>query len=101
MLPHEKAMVERLKDRPFALIGINSDGDRAVVQKILKENGITWRQAIDVSTDGVLARGWNVRGWPTIYIVDANGVIRYKNLRDQEMEDAVVRLLGEVKAQAP
>lgn len=101
MLPHEKAMVERLKDRPFALIGINSDGDRAVVQKILKENGITWRQAIDVSTDGVLARRWNVRGWPTIYILDAKGVIRYKNLRDQEMEDAVNRLLGEVQAQAP
>src|SRR5262245_7158125 len=30
MIPHEKAMVERLKDKPFALIGINSDGDRAV-----------------------------------------------------------------------
>ena len=25
MLPHEKELVERLKDKPFALIGINSD----------------------------------------------------------------------------
>jgi hypothetical protein len=25
MLPHEKALVERLKDKPFALIGVNSD----------------------------------------------------------------------------
>ena len=30
MIPHEKAMVDRLKDKPFALVGINSDGDRAV-----------------------------------------------------------------------
>jgi hypothetical protein len=100
MLPHEKAMVERLKNRPFALIGINSDGDRSVVKKILNENGITWRNAIDVSTSGVLARRWNVRGWPTIYILDAKGVIRYRGLRDQEMEDAVVRLLDEVSTGA-
>ena len=25
MLPHEKELVERLKDKPFALLGINSD----------------------------------------------------------------------------
>jgi hypothetical protein len=25
MLPHEKELVERLKDKPFALVGINSD----------------------------------------------------------------------------
>ena len=91
-------MVQRLKDRPFALIGINSDGDRSVVQKILTENGITWRQALDGTTEGALATRWNVHGWPTIYILDASGVIRYRDLRDQQMEEAVLTLLGEVKA---
>ena len=40
MIPHEKEMVESLKDKPFALLGINSDGDRSVVNKILKEHGV-------------------------------------------------------------
>jgi hypothetical protein len=96
MIPHEKEMVEKLKDKPFALIGINSDGDRSVVQKILKDNGITWRNAIDGSTSGPLATKWNVRGWPTIYIIDANGVIRAKNLRDKQMEEKVEELLREI-----
>ena len=95
MLPHEKEMVKRLKDKPFALLGINSDGDRSVVQKILKEQGITWRQAIDGSTSGPIATQFNVRGWPTIYILDKKGVIRYRDLRDQQMEDAVMKLLAE------
>jgi AhpC/TSA family len=100
MLPHEKEMVERLKSRPFALIGINSDGGRSALGKILQENGITWRNAVDGSTHGPIAKQWNVRGWPTIYILDAKGVIRYRGLRGQEMEQAVVRLLDELKAQA-
>ena len=96
MIPHEKEMVEKFKERPFAFIGINSDGDRSVVQKILKENGITWRNAVDGSTSGPLATSWNVRGWPTIYIIDAKGVIRARNLRDKEMEDKVDELLKEI-----
>ena len=39
-------------------------------------------------------------GHATIYILDANGVIRYRGLRGQEMEQAVVGLLGELKARA-
>ena len=98
MLPHEKALVKRLQDKPFALIGINSDGNAEKVKEILAEHDITWRQAIDETTSGPLATQWNVQGWPTIYILDAKGVIRYRNLRDQEMEDAVMVLLKEIEA---
>lgn len=100
MLSHEKALVERLADKPFALLGINSDGDADKVRKILNEQGIRWRQAIEGSTSGPLATRWNVRGWPTIYVIDAQGVIRYRDLRDEELEAAVVKLLAEVPAPA-
>ncbi len=96
MIPHTKEMVVRMKDKPFAFIGINSDGDRSVVQKILKDNEITWRNAIDGTTSGPLATAWNVRGWPTIYVIDAKGVIRARNLRDAALESKVEELLKEV-----
>src|SRR5881397_2162529 len=32
-IPHEKAMVERLKGRPFVLLGVNSDRNRVEAQK--------------------------------------------------------------------
>lgn len=100
MIPHEKTMTAALKDKPFALIGINSDGDRSVLQKILKDNGITWRQAVEGSTNGPLPSQWNVHSWPTIYILDSKGVIRYRDLRDKEMQDAVEKLLKEAETPA-
>ena len=96
MIPHEKEMVEKFKDKPFALIGINSDGDRSVVQKILKDNEITWRSALDGTTRGPLATAWNVRGWPTIYVIDAEGVIRARNLRGEALEHKAEELMREV-----
>ena len=97
MLPHERALVEQLKDEPFALIGINSDGKADKVRKLLEEQDIAWRNAIDDSTVGPLATQWNVNGWPTIYIIDANGVIRYRDLHGQELEDAILELVAEAK----
>jgi len=98
MIPGEKAMVKRFADRPFALVGINSDGDRSVLAKIMKAQGITWRNAVDGSTSGPLATKWNVSGWPTVYVLDAKGVIRFRDVRDEEMEKTVEALLKEAEA---
>ena len=97
MLPHEKTLVERLKDEPFALVGINSDGTAEELKAILAREKITWRQAVDGDTSGPWASKWNVQGWPTIYVLDAKGVIRYRDVRDQDMEDAVLKLIAEAK----
>ena len=98
MLPHEKSLVKRLEKEPFALLGLNSDGDAETLKKILAEQGITWRQAVLGSTDGELAQRWNVQSWPAIYVLDAKGVIRYRDVRDAEMEEAVLKLLEELKS---
>ena len=95
MLPTEKVMVKNLADKPFALIGINSDGDRSVVNKILEKEGITWRNVIDGNTSGPIAMAWNISGWPTIYVLDKEGKIRHRDLRDEDLEKAVVKLLAE------
>ena len=78
MLPEEKELVAKSKDSQFALIGINSDGDRASLKKIVDEQKITWRNAVDVTTSGPIATFWNVSGWPTTVVIDHKGVIRYR-----------------------
>lgn len=116
MLPHEKMLVERLKNEPFALLGINSDSPpelakdaspeeirrqtNAYCKKIFAENGITWRNAIELNTSGAWPTKWNVTGWPTIYILDVDGRIRFRDLRDEEMERAVLELIAEAKTKA-
>jgi alkyl hydroperoxide reductase subunit AhpC len=39
-----------------------------------------------------------VRGWPTIYVVDHKGVIRFMNVRGEAMDKAVDELLAEMVA---
>ena len=39
---------------------------------------------------GPIATRWNVRGWPTIYVLDGKGVIRFKGVRGKKMDEAVV-----------
>jgi hypothetical protein len=36
-------------------------------------------------------------GWPTIYILDSEGIIRARNKRNEEMEEVVLELLAEEK----
>jgi Zn-dependent oligopeptidase len=40
-----------------------------------------------------------VQGWPTIYVLDHKGVIRFKDVRDEDMDKAVDQLLEELKAE--
>lgn len=98
MYPHERSLVKRLEGKPFALIGINSDDDRAQLKKVMEKEKITWRSFWDGgSTEGPIASTWNVRGWPTIYVLDHKGVIRYKGVREKSLDKAVDALLQEVK----
>jgi|SRR5712675_2061728 len=98
MIPHERSLVEKLKDKPFTLIGVNSDTDKALIRREAKEKGVTWRSfwCGDKGTGGPIPAKWNVNGWPTIYVIDDQGVIRFKGVKGQRMEDAVETLLAEM-----
>lgn len=92
--------MERLKDKPFALLGINSDTKERLLKTIEKEK-MTWRSWWDGgNTGGPIATKWNVRSWPTIYVLDPKGVIRFKGVRGEAMDKAVDALLEEMGEEA-
>ena len=35
MYPHERSLVEKFKDRPFVILGVNSDDDREQLKQVL------------------------------------------------------------------
>lgn len=98
MIPHERSLVQKLADKPFALIGVNSDKDRDALKQQLAKEGMTWRHFYDQSISGPIATAWNIHGWPTTYILDQNGVIRHRDLRDEDAEKAILALLAEMAA---
>ena len=99
MYPHERSLAEKFQDRPFAIIGINSDRDRDALKKTIQTERLAWRSFWDGgSTNGPIATSWNIVGWPTLYILDHKGVIRYVNLRDEKkLDQALEELVAEAE----
>jgi len=98
MIPHERSLVTALKDKPFALIGVNSDPDLDTYRAQAKENRVTWRSfwCGPKGTRGPIPTRWNVSGWPTIFVLDHKGVIRFTGVRGEGMTKAVEQLLAEL-----
>ncbi len=79
------------------LLGVNSDEDRDDLKNANKEEGITWRSWWDAgSPDGPIQTKWQVTERPTVYLLDAEGVIRHKNVTEDELEKAIDGLLKEL-----
>jgi hypothetical protein len=98
MFPHERSLVKKLEGKPFALLGVNSDGNKDDLKQKNEKAEITWRSWWDRSTDGPIAAKWNVHGWPTLVIIDHKGVIRHKylgNPGDKVLDETIEKLVEE------
>jgi thiol-disulfide isomerase/thioredoxin len=96
-IPHEREMVERLKDKPFALVSISADEKKETLTEFLKKEKMPWTHWWNGMNGGIV-EDWDVRAFPTIYVIDAMGIIRHKDLRGGELEKAVNGLLTEAEA---
>jgi hypothetical protein len=76
MYPHERSLVKKMENKPFALLGVNSDMDRKALKQVLDKEEITWRSFYNGGTNGPISTAWKIQGWPTLYLIDHRGVIR-------------------------
>jgi len=97
--PYERLLLELYKNWPFAILGVNSDKDPAAANKAYLERGLTFPSWSDTGPDhgprGPIATAWGVNGWPTNYVLDGAGVIRFVNLREEDLLKGVRQLLFE------
>ena len=71
----------KLKDKPFALIGVHIGGlNVKQLKEVMDKQQITWRSFVDAGNAGAgpIATKWNLSATPTFYVIDYQGVIRYK-----------------------
>ena len=94
-VPHEKELHSRFAGRPFAIVGVNADETLELANKAVDENAIPWRSFRNGQGDakGSITEEWNVRRWPTVYVIDHLGVIRHKHLRHKELDAPLERLV--------
>jgi thiol-disulfide isomerase/thioredoxin len=111
MVPHERALAERYAGRPFVIVGVNGDAlpekdfhltgpdgkpidETARVKAAIAKHRITWRSFRNGQF--TIAARWNVRSWPTVFLIDHRGIIRGKWRGDpgeKELDEAAEKFV--------
>jgi RNA polymerase sigma factor (sigma-70 family) len=89
-----KKIEEKMAGKPVQLIGVNCDITLKRAQAVVDKQEITWPSFND-GRDGPIATAWNVNSWPTTFVLDRRGIIRFRNPLGPSLAQAVDELLGE------
>ena len=59
---------------------MNVGGNAQHLKDVIQNENLTWRSFADLGDagQGAIAARWNLTNTPTLYVLDARGVIRYK-----------------------
>jgi thiol-disulfide isomerase/thioredoxin len=92
-LPNVIATYQKHHAQGFEVIGVSLDEDRGTLDKFLKEEeGMSWPQYFDGQRwSNKLAVKYGVEAIPFAVLIGPDGKIIAKNLRGEELEDAVAK----------
>jgi peroxiredoxin len=99
MYPQERELVAKLKDKPFAMVSVNTDATVETLKESIDSGAITWRCWYDGGITGPITTRWGITSFPTIFVLDKAGIIRFKDVRGKELDRTVAVLLDEVAAE--
>jgi hypothetical protein len=98
-VPHERELVEKHRGRPFAMLGVDCNEPKETAAKVIKEENMTWPNWHDGEDgNGPIAAKYHVSGFPTIFVIDDEGIIRATNTSGKHLDELVEKLVAEAEA---
>ena len=97
MIPHERELVEKYKDKPFAIVSVSADSEKGDLTEFLSTEKMPWTHWWD-GEKGPVTKLFKIKAFPTLYLIDAKGVIRQKwvgNPGNDKVDKAVEDLVDE------
>ncbi|MFC1529081.1 peroxiredoxin family protein, partial [Gemmatimonadota bacterium] len=105
-LPNVLAVFEEYRDQGFGVLGISldlapdpddpQDGQMTAeqVRAFMDERGMDWPTTYDgLYWSNAVADIYRVNGIPATFLLDSEGIIRYKNVRGEALGEAVRAML--------
>ena len=74
-IPSMNRALEELDDEKFAMISISYQDTKAILDEFVKKVQVDFPILLD--SDGMVSKEWNIFAFPSSFLVDANGYIRY------------------------
>ena len=101
-MPHLQALVERHKDDPFVLLGINFDDQPNAFRKGLEDYKVTWPTIYQgyagKAPASTISRLFNVSGYPTYFLIGPDGKILGSGHNGAAYDKKIAELVAEIKA---
>ena len=106
MWPYERSLVKKLENKPFVLIGVNTDQhDSDKLKSVMDKEQLPWCSFADPrdGTRGATGRicgEWCIDGTRAMFVIDHKGVIRHKWLGGQAtqlIDEALEKLIEEAE----
>jgi peroxiredoxin len=99
-LVHMRRSYQRNHGRGFEIIGISLDNNLDSLKTFLGANKISWPQICDRRAwDTPLLDIFRIEALPKNFLLDRNGIIRYKDVHGSSLGEKVYELLNEPSAQ--
>jgi peroxiredoxin len=95
--PHYRALIERMKGRLFAMLSVNLDENKQTLKNAIASGEITWRcwwEGFDKRPNG---DRWHVGFIPSVYVIDADGIIRAKEVKGKALDEAIDALMAAIE----
>ncbi len=97
-MPALKALVERLADKPFQMIGVDTNDSREDYAAGVKKHGLSWLVAYQ-GDETPIADLYRVQAYPSIFILGPDGKIAARDLRGEKLAKKVDELLAQMQTQ--
>lgn len=92
--PNVLKAYQKFSTKGFTVIGVSLDDDAEKWKKAVEEDKMSWTQVSDLKGfNNELSTYYGIKGIPSNYLVDPNGVIIAKNLRGKKLMDKLQELI--------
>lgn len=99
-IPHENELVERFAGRPFVLLGVNGDLDKRDAKTAVEKAGISFRSLWNGGMHGRFTKAWAVDSWPSVFVIDHEGIIRHNDLSASRLNEPLQALVAKAESAA-
>jgi len=99
-IPNIRKIADTYQTEGLEVVGVSLDRDQKALEDFVKEEKLNYVQVFYKEKGQDISKSYGVWGIPSVFLIDKNGVIQATQFRGGATEEAVKKLLAEIKQQS-